>query len=548
MIIDIFDEYNNEDELESKKRVLSESKDWDNLLEKLPDISSLEYLKLVTQVHQFFKFYLQSISDPTYIHGKFKIQKFSLFFSLFLIDENYHSQEIKEILKALKGVRISKNNNYFDEILPLDKQELTNFFELKKFQPSFEVFHNDYLTYLFACLDQKRELFVGPIFFQSLNKKINPSDVLNELITFQGRKTGVLEELKEKIENIIKDDDIKKTSIFPISSLKKESTISIKEQIENLKRQEIPVLDFSDIQSVINFGNELSFHSDTIYNELPKLKLTDSIENSVSTVSMSVNSLSQKPNFLVNLLNIFLNTIGRKNSDFENQAVINKLADLKEKISLSILKITEELTKYDYLRQYMETYQEKCEIYLQIIEDEYLKLSAKIDQLKQEPDSNYFELLNMSRFLKICEDKKKRFILSDQLIKQEIVQLHQNMLTHFVSLNTLEITKNDLLPLITSELLISTGNKTKNQALDLSKNVFQLLQSLLNQNIAETEMLIERLKNSDTGNEVYQLLKKDVETYLNYYEKTSNTLTINSDSLPGIIIDNNSKVMTKILK
>lgn len=339
---------------------------------------------------------------------------------------------------------------------------------------------------------------------------------------------------------------IKQYTDLQISEFKKlvlsRNTIStISERITELVEQPVPNLSLSNIESIIEFGNDLNQHSDFIYNELPNLEGRDTIETSVSIMNNAITDLKEKPTFIKYLTDIFLKFIGRKNKGVDRAYVLGKVGNLKAMITSYIKEITIELTQYDILRQYMEEYQAKCEEYLEVITNEQVNLSLKYEELEKNHEINYFNLLNQSRYLKILEDKRKRFILSNQVIEQQLLKINQSMLTHLITLDSLEITKNDLLPLITSELLIVKGRKTETEALSLSRNVFCLLQAILNENIQGTEEIIGKIKNTTIGNNVYQLLKQDIDTYLNCFQENKLSLSANTHTN---LIDNFNSLTT----
>lgn len=348
-----------------------------------------------------------------------------------------------------------------------------------------------------------------------------------------------------KTGNYIKQYTDLQISEFKKLVLSRNTVSTISERITELVEQPVPTLNLTNIESIIEFGNDLNQHADFIYKELPNLEVRDTIETSVSIINNAITDLSRKTTSIKYLISLFLKFIGRKNKGVDHAYVLERVGTLKSMITSYIKEITLELTQYDLLRQYMEEYQAKCEEYLEVITNEQINLSIKYEESERKNDANYFNLLNQSRYLKILEDKRKRFILSNQVIEQQLLKINQSMLTHLITLDSLEITKNDLLPLITSELLIAKGRKTKTEALNLSRNVFCLLQAVLNENIQGTKEIIEKMKNTTFGNDIYQLLKQDIDTYLNCFqvnklslsENTHTNLRDNSNGLTTSEID-----------
>lgn len=63
-------------------------------------------------------------------------------------------------------------------------------------------------------------------------------------------------------------------------------------------------------------------------------------------------------------------------------------------------------------------------------------------------DEDYAKLLQMRTRVQLLKDKKNHFEVSNQLMKQQLLQVNQTMLSHSLTLNALEMAKNDLIPLM----------------------------------------------------------------------------------------------------
>ena len=121
-------------------------------------------------------------------------------------------------------------------------------------------------------------------------------------------------------------------------------------------------------------------------------------------------------------------------------------------------------------------------------------------------------------------DKTNRFLTANQIAKQELLRINQTIANHFITINALETAKNDLIPLIGSELAIGIGRNTENEALKLSQNLIGLFESLLTKNTDEALDNMELLRESNLPEEIYSTLNSDITTYLKNVSE-SNRLT-----------------------
>lgn len=74
--------------------------------------------------------------------------------------------------------------------------------------------------------------------------------------------------------------------------------------------------------------------------------------------------------------------------------------------------------------------------------------------------------------------------------------------------------RDDLLPLISTELAILNGKNTEGKSLELTKNLFNLFKSLLEKNVEATNNNISLLQNSDISAETLNVLSNDINLYL----------------------------------
>ena len=122
-------------------------------------------------------------------------------------------------------------------------------------------------------------------------------------------------------------------------------------------------------------------------------------------------------------------------------------------------------------------------------------------------------------------------------MRKELLKVNQAIVNHFITINSLEMAKDDLLPLIESELAISQGRNTENRALDLSKNVMGLFQALLTRNVDTAMENVSKLQKACIPEEVVTAINKDINTYLQGITQIK--------SLESKIESSDSKVKTK---
>ena len=111
-------------------------------------------------------------------------------------------------------------------------------------------------------------------------------------------------------------------------------------------------------------------------------------------------------------------------------------------------------------------------------------------------------------------DKTNRFETTNKIAQQDLLRINDAITNHFITINALEMAKNDLLPLIGSELALTTGRLSEEQALSVSGSVLDLFKSLLTRNVSAAKSNMEMIKNSGLPADIVETLTRDVDGYL----------------------------------
>lgn len=190
------------------------------------------------------------------------------------------------------------------------------------------------------------------------------------------------------------------------------------------------------------------------------------------------------------------------------------IQELKDAIDSNIESLSKELLGYDAIRRYIEAYRKKNRSHLLLAMAETEKVDQEVNSLNPDKEEEYAAFLLATSRLQIMRDKTNRFSTSNHLMKQELLKVNQAIVNHFITINALEMARDDLLPLIGSELALTQGRNTENKSLDLSGNVIGLFQSLLSRNVTGAVENMEKLKQSSLSADTFALLNKDIEVYL----------------------------------
>lgn len=332
-----------------------------------------------------------------------------------------------------------------------------------------------------------------------------------------------------------------------------EETLTMDDRIKLLEQEDVSQLDFSELSSILYFGDTLINHSKYIHDELPKLELSDVHDSSVSTINNIINKMYQKEKTVPKKNNFFTKFFAVEKTEEEAKLVLNTdaISELRPAIEDNIEALSQELLAYDAIRKYMEVYEKKNRSYYLVATKTSHEIEDSLSKLNLNNPDEYCEFLSTNSKLQAINAKVERFATTSQLLRQEIFKVNQAIVNHFITINALEMAKTDLMPLIGSELAIAKGRSTENQAMELSHNVIQLFQAIISRNVDSTIDNIEQLKKSNIPTEIFEILNKDVERYLedlNNYRSITDELKIQDNTVEenSSIIDSEKKLSKTI--
>lgn len=294
---------------------------------------------------------------------------------------------------------------------------------------------------------------------------------------------------------------------------------SLSECIDSLKSLEVKQMDVEDINDMMSYGNELSKHFVTINEEEHKLLSGDSNDKSIANINEIITNsyevIEPKKSFFKWL---FLEDTPSNNITIKLEAI----PKLKEAINTNINILSSELLTYDKIRKYIIEYAKKNREYVIKTSEIVALLENKTNEVNPNDPYSYIDSLQVSSQLQIAREKQNRFNTSNQLLNQELFKINQAIVNHFITINALEMARDDLLPLISSEILIAQGNKDANSSLELSKNIMDLFKAMLERNVDSTKEVLTKINSIYSLNGTTELLNMHINNYINTIDNTTN--------------------------
>lgn len=292
---------------------------------------------------------------------------------------------------------------------------------------------------------------------------------------------------------------------------------SLSECIDSLKSLEVKQMDVEDINDMMSYGNELSKHFVTINEEEHKLLSGDSNDKSIANINEIITNSYE----VIEPKKSFFKWLFVEETSNNITIKLEAIPKLKEAINTNINILSNELLTYDKIRKYIIEYAKKNREYVIKTSEIVALLENKINEVNPNDPYSYIDSLQVSSQLQIAREKQNRFNTSNQLLNQELFKINQAIVNHFITINALEMARDDLLPLISSEILITQGNKDANSSLELSKNIMDLFKAMLERNVDSTKEVLTKINSIYSLNGTTELLNMHINNYINTIDNTT---------------------------
>ena len=299
---------------------------------------------------------------------------------------------------------------------------------------------------------------------------------------------------KNNIQNILIDligdgyfDELitnKKALLYELKETKKYIP-SLSETIENLQNSVVEEVNIDSLSEIMKFGDALNGEYELVTSEERKALESDSSALSIQTINDLLSRKNKpKKGFWASLF-----------EPYEEEKTITDVPTLKEAINKNIMILSRELLTFDLVRKYISVYFAKNLEYVNKSSEALALLNERLSKLNPKDTFEYASFLEVNSMKTIMTEKNKRFNVTSSLLNQELYKINAAIVNHFITINALEMARDDLIPLIGSEVIMGKGFISNNNAMQITNDVISLFQAILAQNVEQTKIMLERLNN-----------------------------------------------------
>ena len=333
--------------------------------------------------------------------------------------------------------------------------------------------------------------------FGFINSKLTYNEInlenlvaLEDYFTIQNNGHKYKNSIQNILINLIADgyfDELitnKKALLYELKETKKYIP-SLSETIENLQNIPIEEVNIDSLSEIMKFGDALNGEYELVTSEERKALESDSSALSIQTINDLLSKKNKrKKGFWTSLF-----------EPYEEEKTITDVPTLKEAINKNITILSRELLTFDLVRKYISVYFAKNLEYVNKSSEALALLNERLSRLNPKDTFEYASFLEVNSMKTIMTEKNKRFNVTSSLLNQELYKINAAIVNHFITINALEMARDDLIPLIGSEVIIGTGFISNNNAMQITNDVIGLFQAILAQNVEQTKIMLERLNN-----------------------------------------------------
>ena len=315
----------------------------------------------------------------------------------------------------------------------------------------------------------------------------------------------------KKITSLLNKDY---TEVREIVLGKKERKLSPEEGIKLLESETIEPINEDSITALTTYGDELEKHSKYIGDSLQTLIFNDSIDQSIKSVNSILGKVVTETKIEPKKSQSFWDSLFAlpQPVKVEQEFHPEKISDLQDEIEKQLASLNKEMADYGSIKDYIE-------VFLIKYEEQVKQLRARYESMKSEQydlstKRGLIDQLNAESRRKLAETQLSNAETTNFLMTQELLTVHRAILNHIITINALKISKNVILPILVSEIAINKGNISEGKALDFTNDLFGLLQSVIDKNVALTHDNLEKLKSSSMSIASIEALNREVSNYL----------------------------------
>ncbi len=272
--------------------------------------------------------------------------------------------------------------------------------------------------------------------------------------------------------------------------------LSYQEEIELINIDK-PMLDVTSYSSISSYGNNIMQGVNSAINEVLHIINEDTTNKKLEEVKSGVSSVyEEKLPELPKKKNGFLSWFNGESEVKQDKEIIihfDYIKELEDKISAYASDIDKQIFVYDWIQKRNIAYAVKLKEYISLAEKTKGELIKNMPESNENDPSSVFRMQYYKTQYDLLESKIASLKTSYMTMLQHFMAVDNAIRAHSVSNDALRKVINDFIPLLSSNMLISAGLLTDKQANQIVKNIVDLTNNYLNNNLEDAKEILDSL-------------------------------------------------------
>lgn len=307
------------------------------------------------------------------------------------------------------------------------------------------------------------------------------------------------------------DFDILKVEL--INGKNYEDTLNIEQRTAYLNSLPVPSIEHFSPMEIITCDSSLGLHATYIQDQYPKLMSSNELSVATSKILELTKGVFTENEIVIEPKG-FLEKLFGTTPEIRKEIKLSQevIKSLKPNLDTQIRVLYDEAKNLLALKNYIEAYYYKNKAFIKELAN---TLEDYREKLENTDKTQIFDISNLSSYVSVLENKLNTLNLTDTLLMQEFFKLNQAIVNHATTINSLILSRDVLIPLIGTELVVGNSITNELKSIEVTKNIVSLLNGLITQDIAGSEQILEQLKSTDISKEQLLVLSSAVTDQLN---------------------------------
>lgn len=458
--------------------------------------------------------YLENNEDYKYLSILLSILCRNTIYSNIFYEYGITNKYIKDKIQCTENIEMVPNDIDYDSIRNVTLYQTYRRF-IKYFNGATTLCNSERIDRFHG--EKKNAGFIARRLF---DKNLENNNIIKKIVG---------QENYEYIKERLYSDELK-DNVFTFEEVKKQ----LLDQTKLLQNKKLDCID--EIMDFMLEGDSgLSKYSEYILSQVKEisdaLNLDKSLENMDELADKIYTDIPNKQGLLAKIFS---------SKDVKRELNSDILSDLSKELNTHIDTLAVQIKKYREIFEIISLYLNTVREYQYFFSKILCQLNTEYDSIMDCPET-YSKRLNYSQAIEGIKDKISAYERTIALMSTQQFQVYQTIINHLITRNALQTSRDDIIPIISSEVLFSISNISSRNALELSNSLVGLFKNVIGQDVSGVKANLKVLKSSNLPMDTVNKIVDDFDSFVD-------EINSSREDILKLSVDNNTDMDVKVKK